>query len=242
MLERNNQPYITMKLLAKGSTNAKTAKNELLTYIMYLAPFTTASKGLRKKFNLCIKASKGCIKACLFSAGMGVFSSVIKARIAKALFLIKDRQGFCWQLFGELEKLSRLGKPIAIRLNGTSDMDFVSICKTQLNYNILDFPNLRYYDYTKIIGKALKYKDCPNYTVTFSRSETNENDCLTALANGINVAVVFDHTKPLPSTYLGYPVIDGDVADDLMLKHSSVILGLRAKGKARKDTTGFVVR
>lgn len=231
-----------MKLLAKGSTNAKTAKNELLTYIMYLAPYTTATASLKKVVNLCIKASKGCIKACLFTAGMGAFSNVMKARIAKTRFLIKDKQGFCAQLFEELLKLSRQGKPIAVRLNGTSDMDFVGICKNQLNYNILDLPNLHYYDYTKIIGKALKYKDVPNYTITFSRSETNEQDCLTALSNGINVAVVFDHRKPFPSTYLGYPVIDGDMADDLMLKHSGVILGLRAKGKARKDTTGFVVR
>lgn len=231
-----------MKLLAKGSTNAKTAKNELLTYIMYLAPYTTASGSLKKVVNLCIKASKGCIKACLFTAGMGAFSNVMNARIAKTIYLITDRFKFCWQLYGELEKLSRLGKPIAIRLNGTSDMDFVSIIKTQLKLDILAMPNLHYYDYTKIIGKALKYKDVPNYTITFSRSEINEQDCLTALSNGINVAVVFDHRKPFPSTYLGYPVVDGDMADDLMLKHSGVILGLRAKGKARKDNTGFVVR
>jgi len=225
-----------MKLLAKGSTNAKTAKNELLTYIMYLAPYITAGK------NVCVKASKGCIKACLFTAGMGVFSNVQKARIDKTKFFIKDRIKFCYQLVNELINLSDKGRPIAVRLNGTSDLDFVGIIKSQLKFDILSLPNLHYYDYTKIIGKALKYKDLPNYTITFSRSETNEKDCLIALANGINVAVVFDHAKPFPPTYLGARVIDGDTADDLMLKHSGVILGLRAKGKAKKDKTGFVVK
>jgi hypothetical protein len=225
-----------MKLLSKGSTNAKTAKNELLTYIMYLAPYITAGK------NVCVKASKGCINVCLFTAGKGSFSNVRESRIAKTKFLFKDRLGFCKQLVGELVKLNSKNKPTAIRLNGTSDLDFVGIIKSQLNFNILDLSNLHYYDYTKIIGKAIKYKDVPNYTITFSRSETNEKDCLTALANGINVAVVFDHTKPFPSTYLGASVLDGDSADDLMLKHSGVILGLKAKGKAKKDTTGFVVR
>ena len=226
-----------MKLLAKGSTNAKTAKNELLTYIMYLAPFTTAGD-----VNVCPKASLGCRLACLFTAGRGAFSSIMNARINKTRYYLYDRFRFCWQLFAELEKLSKQQKPIAVRLNGTSDLDFVGILKNQIKFDILQLPNLHYYDYTKLIGKALKCKDVPNYTITFSRSEDNEKDCLTALANGINVAVVFDHRKPFPSTYLGYPVIDGDVADDLMLKHSGVILGLRAKGKARKDTTGFVVR
>jgi hypothetical protein len=52
---------------------------------------------------------------------------------------------------------------------------------------------------------------------------------------------VFHHKLDLPSTYLGAPVIDGDKADDLMLDSGAVILGLKAKGRAKKDITGFVV-
>jgi hypothetical protein len=40
----------------------------------------------------------------------------------------------------------------------------------------------------------------------------------------------------------GYPVVDGDERDDLMLDiPMGTILGLRAKGKARQDTSGFVI-
>lgn len=225
-----------MQLIAKGSTNAKTAKNDLLTYIMYLAPFDTAGT------NVCPKASLGCRLACLFTAGMGAFSNVMNARIAKTKFYLSDRTEFCKQLIAELSKISSKGTKTAVRLNGTSDLDFVGIIRNRVGFDILSLPNLHFYDYTKILGKALKYKDMPNYTVTFSRSETNEQECLHALSQGINVAVVFDHRKPLPKTYLGYPVIDGDAADDLMLTHNGVILGLKAKGKAKRDTTGFVVR
>lgn len=225
-----------MNLLSKGVTNAKTVKNALPTYIMYLSPADTSGT------NVCPNKSLGCTIACLFTAGMGAFSNVMNARLQKTLFYIKDRTGFCKQLFSELVKISNKGTPTAIRLNGTSDLDFVGILKNRIKQDILELPNLSFYDYTKTLGKAIKYKDTPNYTITFSRSETNEKECLTALSMGINVAVVFDHRKPLPTSYLGYPVIDGDAADDLMLTHKGVILGLKAKGKAKKDTTGFVVR
>jgi hypothetical protein len=227
-------------LLAKGSTNSKTAKNNLETFIMYLAPFTLSG------INVCQKATIGCIKACLFLAGMGVYSNVIAARINKTLFYKEDRTQFCTQLYNELLKLSnkatKQGTKIAIRLNGTSDLDFIGIIKNRLNVNILDLPGLIFYDYTKILGKALKYKNVQNYVVTFSRSEDNWNDCINALTNGINVAVVFDNKQSLPNTFLGFNVIDGDKSDDLMISNKGIILGLKAKGKAKKDTTGFVVR
>lgn len=226
-----------MKLLRKGSTNAKTVKNELPTVIMYLAPYDTAGGA-----NICPNASLGCRLSCLFKAGRGVFSSVINARIAKTLYYLSERTKFCNQLVSELCKINSKGVKTAVRLNGTSDLDFIAIIRNRVGFDILSLPNLHFYDYTKILGKALKYKDTPNCTVTFSRDETNEQKCLEALSLGINVAVVFDHRKPLPDSYLGYPVIDGDAADDLMLTHNGVILGLKAKGKAKRDTTGFVVR
>jgi hypothetical protein len=78
--------------------------------------------------------------------------------------------------------------------------------------------------------------------LTFSRTESNEDDAFRALISGTNVAVVFDDKKPMPISYLGSRVVDGDEADDLMLNLEGVVLGLKAKGKAKKDTFGFVVR
>ena len=132
---------------------------------------------------------------------------------------------------------------IEVRLNGTSDLDFIAIIKNRLGKDILnDFPNLIFYDYTKVIGKMLKYKGS-NYVLTFSRSEINEAECKKALSIGANVSVVFDHKKPMPKMYLGAEVVNGDEADDIMINTSGKILGLKAKGKnAKADISGFVVR
>jgi hypothetical protein len=53
------------------------------------------------------------------------------------------------------------------------------------------------------------------------------------------VAAVFSE---LPETYLGKPVINGDESDLRFLDAQGVIVGLVAKGKAKKDKSGFVVQ
>jgi hypothetical protein len=45
----------------------------------------------------------------------------------------------------------------------------------------------------------------------------------------------------LPETYFGKIVVNGDETDLRFLDPKGVIVGLKAKGKAKKDTTGFVV-
>ena len=227
-------------LLSKGDTNSKTAKNDLETYILYLSPFNQNSFGI----NVCPKSSPGCVASCLFTAGMGKFSNVISARTNKTDFLISDKNGFLEMLVKELRKVSnkaiKENKQIAIRLNGTSDLDFIGMIKNIFDFNILTLPNLVFYDYTKIYGKALKYKDSANYHVTFSLAEnSNLNEIKEALNLGINVSAVFKNK--LPGTFLGVPVIDGDFSDIEMLSNKGIILGLKAKGKAKKDTTGFAI-
>jgi hypothetical protein len=231
-----------MNLLSKGTTNHKTVKNILRTFIMYLSPYRQNDKGV----NVCPQASFGCVAACLFTAGMGVFSNVIRARTRRTNLYVNDRDTFCKLLLSELEQISKSSVrrkiKTAIRLNGTSDLDFVAIVKNRTGKDILSLPNLVFYDYTKIIGKAIKYKDTANYTVTFSRSESNESECLEVLRQGINVSAVFDHKKPLPKVWHGYKVLDGDKHDDLMMSNRGVVFGLIAKGKAKTDQTGFVIR
>ena len=75
--------------------------------------------------------------------------------------------------------------------------------------------------------------------LTFSRSEVNQDLLAVALSNGMNVAVVFD---TLPDSYIGYPVFNGDESDLRFLDPDSSIIGLKAKGKANKDDSGFVVK
>jgi len=236
------QNYKPVKnLLSKGSTNSKTAKNNIETYILYLSPEKQNSKGV----NLCPKASKGCAAACLYTAGRGKFTNVKASRINKSEYYISDKKTFINQLSKELVKIAaksiKQNKKIAIRLNGTSDQDFIALIKKYNNLDLLNsdqFKNLVFYDYTAILGKIKKYINT-NYKLTLSRKEDNESDILQALKLGGNVAAVF--RDELPTTYKGFEVVDGDKSDLEMIYNKNVILGLKAKGDAKKDKSGFVI-
>ena len=241
MITKTQNYKLVKNLLSKGSTNSKTAKNNIETYILYLSPEKQNSKGV----NLCPKASKGCAAACLYTAGRGKFTNVKKSRINKSEYYISDKKTFINQLSNELLKIAakaiKQNKKIAIRLNGTSDQDFISIIKKYNNLDLLNgdqFKNLVFYDYTAILGKIKKYLNT-NYSLTLSRKEDNENDILQALKLGGNVAAVF--RDELPTTYKGYKVVNGDTSDLEMIYNNNVILGLKAKGDAKKDKSGFVI-
>jgi hypothetical protein len=234
------ETYNVTKLLSDGGTNAKTSKNSIKSFILYLAPYNQNSKNI----NICPKASKGCAAACLFSAGRGKFNSVIEARTNKTEFYLKDKELFIQLLAKEIltkyKTAKKTGSKVAFRLNGTSDLDFVYLLKKYAYLDIEDLQDVAvFYDYTKIIGKAIKYLSHPNYVVTFSKSEINNVEFTKALELGINTAAVF--SNELPETYKGIKVVDGDKSDITMLDYTGVILGLKAKGDAKKDNTGFVI-
>jgi hypothetical protein len=231
-----------VKLLSVG-TNAKTIKSdkqgEYLTAILYLAPALTS--GI---VNVCPKATAGCKASCLFTAGRGVYHNVQAARVRKTLLFIQNRQEFLLQLVDDLTKFinkcNKLDVKPAVRLNGTSDIAWENISPPFSRLNVLElFPNIQFYDYTKIHKRLFNILP-NNYHLTFSRSETNEVECKQALQLKTNVAVVFK--DKLPKKYWDVRVINGDLTDLRFLDAKSVIVGLKAKGRAKKDTTGFVIR
>ena len=230
--------YKVTTLLSKGNSNAKTIKNNVKSFILYLAPFTQNNKGI----NLCPSASAGCAVACLHTAGLGgVYPSVGISRMNKANFYVNSKVHFvkllAYEIQNEIKKAK--GEKVVFRLNGTTDIDFIYLLKKYANLDALSLENVYFYDYTKILQKAIRYQNAKNYSVTFSRSEANENDFLQAVKLGINTAVVFSHS--LPSFYAGAKVIDGDKSDIEMIFNKGIILGLKAKGKAKTDKSGFVV-
>lgn len=218
--------------------NAKTSKGEKKGYytgILYLKPAESGGLG-----NLCPNATVGCKASCLNTAGRGAFDQVQKGRQRKTEAYKENPKKFVESLQNDVKKLinraKRLNLTPCVRINGTSDIPALAHAVAT------KFPKIQFYDYTK---NPKPYKrTLPNYHLTFSKSETNLDDCLDALENGINVAVVFQ--KELPKTYLGYKVINGDETDlrflDKKNKGKAVIVGLKAKGRAKKDNTGFVVR
>jgi hypothetical protein len=228
------------------NADAKTSKGQKIGYmtgILYLAPHNVSG------FQTCPKATDGCKASCLFTAGRGVYDTVKNARIAKTVRFFKDREGFMNDLVSDVEalirKAKREGYMPAVRLNGTSDIAWekIAVKRDGKDYaSIMEaFPNVQFYDYTKILGrsKALILK---NYHLTFSLSESNDDDAVKALAQGYNVAVVLDTKRgeAKPELWGGYPVIDGDETDVRFLDKTGHIIALHAKGSARKDTSGFV--
>ena len=217
-------------LLGKSAKIDKSDKySDYENFIMYLAPSDESGH------DVCPNESAGCRAACLYTAGRGRFTATKTARLNRTLHYISNRVDFIYRLTTEVVKLTRKYSKLAIRLNGTSDLNWMPFLRKMHQ----QYPNIVWYDYTKNPKFALAAKEMPYYHVTFSRSEDNEEDCKKMLANGINVAVVF--RKELPEYYLGHKVIDGDVSDTRFLDETGMIIGLIAKGKAKKDKSGFVV-
>lgn len=225
-----------MKLL-NIDANAKTVKGQgrgYMTAILYLAPADESG------YEVCPMASKGCRKACLNKAGMGAFSNVQAARIAKTKWYFEDRAAFMAQLVTEvrafIRKAIKLGLIPVVRLNGTSDIPWERVpIEDQPNIMSL-FPTVQFYDYTKRSNR----RDLPaNYHLTFSLAEDNDSRARVAASNGANIAVVFRNDK-FPSTFMGMPVVDGDADDLRFLDGRGVVVGLKAKGPAKKDVSGFV--
>ena len=237
-LKTQQQPSYTKvkNLLSQGSTNAKTAKNEIETFILYLAP-----SDIIGTHNLCPFASDGCRKSCLYSAGRGAFSNVQQSRINKSKYWAYDREQFYIQLANEILAIhSKTVNQVAIRLNGTSDVDHLGLIfrYTGINFLSAEYSNILFYDYTKSIKQIEKYKGT-NYKLTFSLSETNQTEAIQVLLDGGNIAAVF--SGELPQSYKGFKVIDGDKSDLRYFDPANVIVGLKAKGQAKKDTSGFVI-
>jgi hypothetical protein len=175
----------------------------------------------------------------------GETTNVIQeARKRKTRLFFENRGAFMLQLYLDIKKAikqsEKLGLIPVFRLNGTSDLAWEKY-EVQDGKNIFQmFPNVQFYDYTKILGR--KVKAIPNYHLTFSAADGNDADVAKAIVQGYNVATVFGikKTLPMPETYIGLPVFNGDDSDLRFLDPVGVIVGLYAKGKAKKDTSGFV--
>lgn len=222
-----------MKLLSRANT--KTLKGEkygFLTHILHLAPYNVSG------YQVCPKA-KTCQVACLNSSGRGIFENVQSARIRKTRYFFENREAFMNGLFDDISNAIRYAEKRGLipvfRLNGTSDIAWEKIRVKDFRNIFEAFPDVTFYDYTKIPSR----KTPENYHITFSHDGLNWQACRDALLTGQNVAVVFDK---IPEKFRGWPTIDGDQSDLRFKDKSRVIVGLKAKGKAKTDFSGFVVR
>lgn len=233
-----------MKLLSTANPKIqKGTKLGYLSFILHLAPADLSGK------EVCPKRTAGCTAACLNTAGRGglfkpgeTTNMIQQARIRKTKMFFEDRESFMEQLEKDInlgiKQAAKLGLKPVFRLNGTSDLSWEKYTLKGSDKNVFEmFDNIQFYDYTKVLGrKVSQYK---NYHLTFSAADGNEADVAQAIEQGMNVAMVFDK---VPATYMGVPVIDADDTDLRFLDPTGVICGLKAKGRAKKDSTGFVRR
>jgi hypothetical protein len=233
---------MTFKLLSTANPKIqKGTKLGYLSFILHLAPADLSGR------NTCPKATAGCKSACLNTAGRGGMfkkgentNMIQKARIRKTQYFFEARDYFMQDLYNDITKgikqAKKLGLTPVFRLNGTSDLSWEKYTINDKNIFEL-FPDVQFYDYTKVLGrKVSKYK---NYFLIFSKADGNDSDVAEAILQGMNVAAVFDQ---LPEEHMGRPVINADEHDLRFLDDKGVIAGLKAKGRAKKDYSGFVIR
>ncbi len=246
-----------MKQIFSIDSNPKTVKGQrygFLTGVLYLAPADLAADAnvpALARLNTCPMAeTAGCKAGCLNSAGRGAFTSVQTARIAKTRRFALDRAGFMadivFSIRGLVRKAEKAGLVPLVRLNGTSDIRWESIPVTvdgvEFANVMLAFPTVQFYDYTKIANR----RDIPvNYDLTFSYSGVGAYQANVAKARANSalrrIAVVFRRRDAIPSEFAGMACVDGDDSDLRHVDPQGVVVALYAKGRARRDDTGFVV-
>jgi len=227
------------KLLSTANPKIQkgTAKG-YLSFILHLAPSDLSGH------NVCPKATPGCIASCLNTAGRGgmfkkgeTTNVIQRARIRKTEYFYNDRVGFFNDLTHDINKAkamaAKLGLKPVFRLNGTSDLSWEKYEVNGTGLNIFQiFPEVQFYDYTKVLGRKVFHLS--NYHLTFSRAESNDKDVARALIQGYNVATVYDQ---IPEG-----MYSADEDDLRFLDPKVGTIGLKAKGRAKKDYSGFVIR
>ncbi len=222
-----------MRLLTAETSSPKLKKSEdgqYLTAILYLAGAADP--------RLCPCSTPGCRSACLVTnSGRGIMSPIKTARQRKTDFLFNNRPGFIYCLKKDIDSLikkaKKQNKNAAVRLNGGSDLDWSDVYSS--------YPDVQFWEYTKRPDLAVQLSKTKNVHVTYSHNENTTNRTLgTLLANGINIAAVFniwskDKNAALPKTMGNMPVIDGDQSDLRFLDPPGVVVGLKLKS-ARKPT------
>ena len=233
----NNLPFTKAKKLLNIDNNYKTVKGQKYGYktaILYLAP------SINSGFNVCPQASQGCKSACLYTSGHGRFDNVKQGRINKTRWYIQERESFLIQLKREItnhvNNCKKKNFIPCIRLNGTSDISWENMGILQ------EFPTVQFYDYTKVFKRMKMYCNGQlpsNYHLTYSLNEDNKELAFEVLKMKGNISAVFRNY--LPTKYEGYQVVNGDESDLRFLDKKNCIVGLIAKGDAKRDSSGFVL-
>jgi len=228
--------FFTSEGQHKMMLSNKASKGVLKSFVMHFAP------GDLSGTEVCHGRSEGCTKSCLYESGHGSIVNVKAGRIKRTKLYFEHRAIFALTFFDMIDRLSKRSYKVAIRPNGTSDI----VWESRERWMFSMFPDVIYYDYTKLPGR-FKRSLPENYSLTFSRSETNHRHAIKTLDDGGNVAIVFDKATwkrvTASGSWSGYRVIDGTADDRRWLDpRNGCIVALKPLGPAKRDTSGFVLR
>jgi hypothetical protein len=223
-----------------GTASAKTIKGQKLNFL-------TAILYLKPDHQICSMAKlAGCLIPCLQSAGRGAFNTIQRQRLAKTDYFKEHREAFmlsmCADIWSMHRKALNMGFTLLVRPNGTSDIPWENIVVIDGKNIFQLFPDVQFYDYTKHPSRNLQGKTSGNYDLTYSYSgitpiQITHKGLLNP--NNSRVAVVFKNKSDIPETFRGWDVIDGDDTDVRHIEPKTVVVGLYAKGKAKRDMSGF---
>ncbi len=232
-----------------GSVNLTTKHKKAynykeMVYGLYLAPAKLSG------YEVCPGRNKECTSLCLNGSGMSILYEdyINKSRIKKTKMFFENREYFVRWVIHEIKlakiRVEKNGYKFSVRLNNTSDISPTQfyINDNGVKKNLLEiFPDVQFYDYTKVSNRVKLMEKYKNYDLTYSFKGYNLDTCLEMLKNNVRVAVVF---KNVPETFMGYPVINGDEYDMRYIDPKQCIVGLKFKVVKPRitETTKFVVQ
>lgn len=230
-----------------GAKHEKAFKYKELVYSVYLAPASSSG------YEVCAGRTLECTKACLNHSGQNRLDvkkgHIDRARIGKTQMFFENHKYFVdWMIYEiklGIAKAAKMGYTFSVRINNTSDISpemFYIKDENGIKTNILElFPQIQFYDYTKIQGRINLMNKYHNYDVTYSYNGSNMEQCKALLKAGVKVAMVFEK---VPEYFMGYKVVNGDLYDMRYKDQAGSIIGLKFKTvreKLEKNNT-FVIR
>jgi hypothetical protein len=228
-----------------GAKHTKAFKFNELVYTIYLAPANMSG------YEVCAGRTAECTALCLNESGQnrGYFPDefINDSRITKTRLFFENHEFFSRWVIRDIQagitRAKLAGMTFSVRINNTSDIspELIYIKENGVKKNILElFPEIQFYDYTKVMGRLRLMNKYDNYDLTYSYNGSNMETCIQLLKSGIKVAMVFEK---VPTEYMGFKVINGDLYDMRYKDEPGTIIGLKFK-KVRNSPAGnsFVIK
>jgi hypothetical protein len=208
-------------LWTEPTVQPKTGLNERWTLSLNL----TAGRD-----NLCVNTST-CEDTCVTHQSFRARTDQVRrSREMRTQFLVQHPPQFGAVLLHEAQRALRKHPDAMARPNCNQDVAWERVFPWLADV-------LPMYDYTKRIDRVGWV--APQYRVTYSATSVTRASAVRRIVDrGDTVTMVFPVRKhEMPATWLGIPVVDGDVTDDRFADPAGVIVGLSPKGKLRGVTT-----